>query len=396
MIPRKDRVILRGAAALGWESAATRRNAVDCGDCGSCPFGCARGAKQSGIRVHLVDAHAAGARIVDRARVTRILIDRDRAVGVEANLLRVDPRNGEPLAGPADDPFRPVTRRLVVRAPQVVVAAGALRSPAVLIASGLDHPEIGRHLRLHPVPVIAGTFDEPIDMWLGTMQAARSVEFGQPTPGRNSYTIESAPGHPGLIALALPWEGTEAHAALLARIRHVAPLIAICRDGGEGRVQPRSAGRVRVDYKLDETGIRTLRHALVSMAELARAAGARQIVAVGTPPRWHGPGTSAPSQEARSFVVFQDALRAFDFGPNRGAVFSAHQMGSVRMGAKNDHPCDPDGRVRTAAGSAIPGLYVADGSLFPTGIGVNPMITIMALARRVARTVAAEGKDRTS
>ncbi len=91
--------------------------------------------------------------------------------------------------------------------------------------------------------------------------------------------------------------------------------------------------------------------------------------------------------------MFEDALRAFDFGPNRGAVFSAHQMGSVRMGGPvAGHPCDPDGRVRRADGRAIGGLYVADGSLFPTGIGVNPQITIMALARRVARTVLGEGR----
>ena len=85
-------------------------------------------------------------------------------------------------------------------------------------------------------------------------------------------------------------------------------------------------------------------------------------------------------------------MTSFDFGANRGGVFSAHQMGTIRMGGPADHPCDPDGRLRSRSGTAIPGLYVADGSLFPTGIGVNPQITIMALARRVARTVAAEGR----
>ena len=138
-------------------------------------------------------------------------------------MLRVDPATGEALAGTTGDPLEPATRRLVVRAPQVVVAAGALRTPAVLLASGLDHPAIGRHLRLHPVPVVAGIFDEPIDMWRGTMQAARSLQFAAADGGRNGYAIESAPGHPGLIALALPWEGTDAHADLLGRIRHVAP-----------------------------------------------------------------------------------------------------------------------------------------------------------------------------
>jgi hypothetical protein len=224
------------------------------------------------------------------------------------------------------------------------------------------------------------------------MQAARSLEFADGDADRNGYAIESAPGHPGLIALALPWEGTDEHAALLGRVRHVAPLIAVTRDGGEGRVRRLGDGRTRIDYRLDGRGIATLRHGLVSMAGIARAAGARQILAAGTPPRWHGRDGAATGAEARQFAVFEDALRAFDFAPNRGAVFSAHQMGSVRMGGPADHPCDPGGRVRSGGGAVVPGLYVGDGSLFPTGLGVNPMITVMALARRVARTVAGEGR----
>jgi choline dehydrogenase-like flavoprotein len=131
------------------------------------------------------------------------------------------------------------------------------------------------------------------------------------------------------------------------------------------------------------------------MARIARAAGARRIVAVGTPPRWHlgGDGLAADDgADGRPFAAFEDDLRAFDFRPNKGGVFSAHQMGSVRMGADaRSHPCDPRGRVRRGDGEAIPGLYVADGSLFPTAIGVNPMITIVALGRRIARTILADG-----
>jgi choline dehydrogenase-like flavoprotein len=392
VMPPKDEVILRGAAALGWDAAPIRRNADRCGiACGSCTFGCPTGVKQSGIRAHLAWAAAGGARLIDRTRVTRVLLERGRVAGVEARALLVDPATGEPIPSSDGDITTPRTRRVVVRSAQVVVAGGALRSPAVLLASGLDHPRIGRHLRVHPVSVVAGVFDEPIDMWSGTLQAARSLEFGVAEPGRNAYAIESAPGHPGLIALALPWEGTDAHAALLTRIRHVAPLIAITRDGGEGRVRLTPSANARIDYRLDATGVATLRHGLVSMARLARAAGARDIVAAGMPPRRHGGDGRSAGQEARAFVVFEDALRAFDFGPNRGSVFSAHQLGSVRMGASvSEHPVDPDGRLRRADGSIVRGLYVGDGSLLPTGLGVNPMITIMALARRVARTVAAE------
>ena len=123
---------------------------------------------------------------------------------------------------------------------------------------------------------------------------------------------------------------------------------------------------------------------------MARAAGAIDLMAAGTPPVWL---RGADTVGEGSFGHYLEALGAVDFRPNRGTVFSAHQMGSARMGAApREHACDPAGRVRTGArdDTVIGGLYVADTSLFPTGIGVNPMLTVMALARRVARTVLAE------
>ncbi len=382
-IPPKDAILLRGARALGWEAGPTRRNASACGDCGSCGFGCRRGTKQSGIRVHLTEASAAGARIVAGAKVTRVLVENEAAVGVEAELTIGAESSTPAIASP---------RHLVIRARTVVLAAGALRTPAILQRSGLDHPAIGRHLRLHPVPVLAGRFDETVEMWRGTLQAARSLEFSEPAAGRNGYVIEAAPGHPGLLALALPWEGAEAHATIMADVARLSPLIAVTRDGGEGRATLTKNGRVRIDYRLDATGIATLRHALASMARLARAAGASDIVAAGTPPAWFRE-VGRTDDGGRGFARFVDALAAFDFAPNRGGVFSAHQMGSVRMGADpRGHPCDPWGRVRAKArGQAVVrGLYVGDGSVFPTGIGLNPMITIMALARRLSRVIRAE------
>lgn len=375
-IPPKDAIVLRGARALGWEAAPTRRNASACGDCGSCPFGCRRGTKRSGIRTHLATAFAAGSRIVPAARVTRVLTEGGRAVGVEADVTDGD-----------------TIRHLVVRAPTVVLAAGALRTPAILQRSGFDHPSIGRHLRVHPVPVVAGRFTETVEMWRGTMQAARSMQFSEPEPGRNGYVIEAAPGHPGLLALALPWEGTEAHARVMASSSHLSPLIAVTRDGGEGRASLSKAGRVRLDYRLDPVGVATMRHALVSMARLARAAGATEILASGSPPIWYHPTAGGPEADARAYARFEEALAVTDLAPNRAAVFSAHQMGSVRMGADPaTHPCDPWGRVRAGSSgdAVIGGLYVGDTSVFPTGIGVNPMITTMALARRVSRVILAE------
>jgi choline dehydrogenase-like flavoprotein len=129
------------------------------------------------------------------------------------------------------------------------------------------------------------------------------------------------------------------------------------------------------------------------MARLSRAAGARELIALGSRPARFGSTLRRDAGDERAFSVYLDALASFDFRPNRGTIFSAHQMGTARMGGDaHDHVCDPEGRVRRSPqrGDRIDGLYVADASLLPTGIGVNPMITVMALARRVARTVLAD------
>ena len=238
-VPPKDQAILRGAAALGLEAAETRRNGVDCGDCGRCAFGCRRGAKQSGIRAHLAEAWRHGTRIVPDAPVDLVLIEDGRATGVEATVT-VD---GRP-------------RRLRVRARSVVVAAGSLRTPIVLLRSGVDHPAMGRHLRLHPVSILGAFFDEDVTMWRGTMQAARSIEHlgDGPDGDGGGFIVESAPGTPGLIGLVFPWTGRTAFSRLMGDIGHVAPLLAITADRGAGRVRISRTGRPRFDYTVASGG----------------------------------------------------------------------------------------------------------------------------------------------
>ena len=382
VIPPKDELIRRGATRLGWDAGVIRRNAADCGDCGACPFGCRRGTKQSGIRTHLADAVRNGATVLDRARVRSVVMAAQGGVaGVIGTLGPIGV--GAPVDG---DP-----RWFSVYAHQVVLAAGALRSPAILQASGFVHPDVGRHLRIHPAPIVGALMDDPVDMWRGTMQAIRSQEFNRDEPDRRRYIIESAPGHPGLLALVLPWHGARSHAGLMRRAGHFSPLIAVIRDGGEGRTSLTRAGRVRVDYRLDDAGRATLHHALVSMARIARAGGAREILGIGMPLVRHR--IDRPD-ERRRFGAFVAALVRMDFSPHRGTFASAHQMGTIRMGTDPaTHPADERGRVRAdSRGSLVAGLYVADGSTFPTALGVDPMLSVMAMARRVSRTVLAEGK----
>ena len=200
-IPPKDELLRRGCTELRQEVGEIRRNGIGCGDCGRCGFGCRRGAKQSGLRVHLADAWRAGARIVPDAPVERVLVEGGRAAGVEARVVG----------------RRPVPRTLVVRAPQVVVAAGALRTPIVLERSGLrpsgDRPP-------PPAPPGAASsaafLDEDVAMWRGTMQGIRALHhLDMDGDGRGDgpgdvpggFIVESAPGTPGLIALMLPVGG---------------------------------------------------------------------------------------------------------------------------------------------------------------------------------------------
>lgn len=345
----KDRAILDGAATLGWEAAPIERNSAPCGDCGACAFGCRRGAKRSGPRLHLAAAAEHGARLLPNARVERVVDGR-----VTGRLS-----SGRPFE---------------VRARRVVLAAGALRTPLVLLRSGIAHPHIGANLHLHPTVVVAGRFEGRVAMWRDTMQGASSTQFL-----RDGFLVESAPGHPGLIALAFPWTGATESAALMGDIDHFAPLIGILADHGSGRVTLSRTGRARISYRISPRDAKTARDALVAMARLTRVAGAQRIVALGTPAAWH---EGKPNDDA-AWRTYLDRLGRFDFAPNRGSAFSAHQMGTARAGRDpRTSATDPWGRVRGARD-----LYVADTSLFPTALGVNPMVTVMALAARVARAV---------
>jgi len=366
-VPPKDQVILAGAARLGWDAGQMQRNAWDCGDCGSCGFGCRRRAKRSGLVLHLADAARNGARVVVDAPVERVIVREGRAVGIEATTS-----DGH---------------RLTVRAPQVVVAAGALRTPSILERSRVVHPALGRHLRIHPVPVVIGRYGRPVEMWRGTTQGASSRQFvgpGQPGGGPGGFIIESAPAHVGVAASLVPWEGRAANEATLAELRYLSPLIGICRDLDGGRVSLRRSGKVRISYRLSDRDAETVRAAAAALARVHHAANALEMVVLGTPaPRYFAGG---------HFEDFLRRLTRLDTAPNRLLITSAHQMGTARMGADpGEHVTDPRGRVRAdAKGALVDGLYVADSSLFPTASGVNPMVTVMALARRVARTLIAE------
>ncbi|MGH2510029.1 MAG: GMC family oxidoreductase N-terminal domain-containing protein, partial [Ktedonobacteraceae bacterium] len=193
---QQNQLLFDGMKKLGYHADSLRRNAVGCEQrCGTCGFGCRYGCKQSTTKTYLQDAYEHGARIVVHCSADKVLLENGNAVGVAANVM-------EQATGK--------TSRVTVRAKTVVVAAGSINSPALLLRSGLTNPHIGRHLHLHPVSTISGVYPDKVYPWRGVMQSAYSDEFGY-LDGNYGYKLEVPPSHPGLIGLTNPWYSAQAY-----------------------------------------------------------------------------------------------------------------------------------------------------------------------------------------
>ncbi|WGX99385.1 GMC family oxidoreductase N-terminal domain-containing protein [Nocardioides sp. L-11A] len=359
----RDAILERGARALGWDVAAMPRNVVGCDqdvECGRCGMGCRLGAKQSTAKTWLADAADAGARICTGVSVRTVLTSFGRATGVE----------GVTAQG----------HRVRVRSRAVVVAAGAIQTPALLQRSGLTNPHIGRHLRLHPATAVWGRMDEPVDGWVGAMQS-RYVDALTDLDG-NGYGVlfETAPLTPAFGTGFVNWRGSDDFRRRMTELRHTLGVAVIVRDrdpGGTVRTDRRGEPVVR--YRLSPRDTDHLVQGLVGGARIAEAAGARWIASTHHRPLSYEPGGRG------SLAGFERDLRSAGAAPASLALAALHLMGTARMGGSADSSAlDPDGRAWE-----IEGLYVADGSCFPTASGVNPMISIESIAHLTATRLAA-------
>jgi choline dehydrogenase-like flavoprotein len=260
------------------------------------------------------------------------------------------------------------------------VSAGSLRTPGILARSGIESRHLGRHLRLHPTTALFAAFDEPVEAWRGPMQTVVSDQFGDLHDGYGAK-LEAVPAHPGLSALALPWRSQAQHFELMRKARNAAALIVLTRDRGEGSVSLNA--RADIEYAVDPYDGAHMLRALAGLTEITFAAGATSIVTLHTDPM----ELTRSLASRANLDAFATQLQARGTGPNRLSVFSAHQMGTCRMHR------DPRFGVVDEHGwvHGIEGLLVADASVFPLSSGVNPMLTIMALAHRTA-AVANKGR----
>jgi choline dehydrogenase-like flavoprotein len=356
---RNNACIVEGARALELHAAAMPRNApADCGDgCGYCGYGCAYGKKRSTSRAFLPDVGENGGAIYVRAEARSISLSGSRATAVTAYQTVAE---GD-------------VRRFEIAAELVVVAGGTLRTPGLLARSGIRHPLLGKQLFLHPVSALFCRYPEPIDAFLGPMQSAYSDAFAY-LDGNYGAKIEAAPAHPGLAALALPWEGRARHARAMDGLRYAAAMLAVVHDRDPGSIDLDDEARIR--YTVSPFDGEHLLAGIAGMADLAFAAGALEIATMHARPIRIARDAWTPQRRA----TFVEDLNTRGFASNRQPFFSAHQMGTACMGSNpQDSVVDPAGRVW-----GYENLLVVDGSIFPQSSGVNPMLTIMAMASRVA------------
>lgn len=358
----RDAIMERGLEKLGWHVEAMPRNVRGCemGEiCGRCGLGCRIGAKQSTAKTWLQDASDAGARLHVGVRGTRVLVEQGVAVGVEGRSTSGD--------------------RVVVKARAVVVAAGAVQTPALLKRSGLGNPNIGRHLRLHPVSVVWARYDEEVLPWTGAPQSRFSREHRDLDGKGYGVIYETAPTTPALAAGFIPWHGAASHAERMRQLRHLVPLVVINRDRDSGEVKVRRDGEPVVSYKISDYDASHLQFGIEQAARIAEAAGAVELYSCHQRPIGYQPGRRGSHEE------FVAQTRAAGFAPGRCAMASLHIMGSARMGGSaGTSAVNPDGETWDVAN-----LVVADGSCFPTASGVNPMISIESIAHMNASRLAA-------
>jgi choline dehydrogenase-like flavoprotein len=353
-----------GCEALGWDFRKVVRNA-DPGKysfetAGYLGFGDQSGSKLSADKTWLADAVGADADVVVRCRAERVLVENGRAAGVEAT-----------YAPPGEEP-----RRLTVRAGTVVVACGALESPALLLRSGIGGPAVGNYLRLHPALAVFGSYPTEQNAFLGAPHAGLSHEFENVEDGYG-FLIEGAQYTAGLTGSAVPWTSAVEHKEMMTTVPRGASFICLLRDRGHGRVTVDANGEAVPWYDVtDELDLRHLRLSIDKLARLHQAAGAVQIASLGAGlPIWrYGDDMEAFVEKAQRVPMRAGGQR----------LFSAHQMGTCRMGA------DPETSVAGPWGELhdVRGVWIGDGSAFPTPTGTNPMVSIMTLARRTAEAIA--------
>ena len=347
-----NQLLKKGADAKGWNIVGNLRNQVHCAGSNRCAFGCPTGAKQSALVSYIPRALHFGARVYADVRVDRITRNGKRATGVMGHVNRADGSRGFHIA---------------VRSKLVVAACGAIHTPALLVRSGIQARSglIGGNLSLHPNVKVVAIFDERVTGWQGAHQAFQVREFAE--QGLGCFAAINMP--PSILAMSFPHRGAQL-GQLMQHYDHMVLAGLLCEDTTTGRVRTIN-GKPQAFYQLSPHDAANMLRGLSLLSELLFAAGARRILL----PFHNAPELQSPDDARR--------LLGTPVKPSHWEVVTVHMMGTAKMGA------DRAGSVTDDTGFVhdVDRLLVADASLFPTPVRVNPMETIMALSTRAAGRV---------
>lgn len=359
----QNQKLWQGSEKLGHFLKLMPRNVQGCAkhdtkECGFCSLGCRHNAKMSVTKTYLQEAYQKGARFLTGVEIEKLVIENGKVTGAIGFY-----RNNTPE-----------TKKITIKANKVVVASGAIYTPLLLQKSGLKHPAIGKNLYLHPTAVVSGLYEESIKSWEGVMMSAINDEFARMTENFG-FKIETPPVHAGLFGLGMPWTSAKQHKELTLQAHKTAHFIILTRDKFGGTVKANRHGRVEIHYKLHEFDKKHLLKGFEEAIKIHLAAGAKETFIP------HNTMTSFKKGENISNLAEQ--IQQLSWQPNRYGLFSAHQMGTCRMGGnKTTHAVAPTGETYE-----VKNLFVADASLFPRCSGVNPMLSIQVLAYWVAQGI---------
>jgi choline dehydrogenase-like flavoprotein len=356
-IGRDSELFKAGADAKGWAIIPNRRNQLHCAGTNSCTSGCPTGAKRSMLVTSVPRALSLGARLFADCRVDRVTRSGSAVTGVTGHVSRPGGRTGP---------------KITVRARTVIVAGGAIQTPALLMRSGLRSAsgQLGRNLSLHPNAVVTAFFDEDVTGWHGVHQAFQIREF---TAEGLLLTAVNLP--PTMLAGILPAYGREL-GALMADYNRIVTAGPLVTDTGTGRIRNVPGLGPQVFYQLADADAARMVRGVELTADALFAAGARRVLL----PFDGAPEVRSPA-ELRRLLARPVPKRSMQ-------LYSIHLMGTARMSE------DPRRGVTGSFGEfhGVSGLFVADASLFPGPIGINPMETVIALAMRNARQLIERGR----
>ncbi len=352
-----NRLIVRGVRALGYEGGYLDRYTPTCVGCGICYFGCPSNGKSATFLNYLGEAAIAGARIIADTKITEIRVQDGRAIGVRGQQFHPDTR------APGGT--------VEVRADRVILSAGGIGTPRLLHHSGVADllgPAVGAGLHVHPGNMVLGICREPIRLWQGATQGAWFHPPDLPGCLPHSY---SAP--PEVCLMVQGAMGQDVKRGL-EEMERACGLVVMVSDKGEGRVGAFGDGRADISYAFDPEDLEKTKQGMYHAAKVLLAGGAEEIMAP-----VYGTGRH---RDAESFRAAISARALPDF-----TLYAAHPMSTCRMGL------DPQTSVLRPDGAAhrLDGLTIIDASVFPTALGVNPSITLFALATRLSRALARAG-----